>query len=116
MPMDLQQRLEEARKNVTELSADEARSVVDEAVLLDVREPDEWQRGRIPGATHLPMMRLLEIDSVVPNKDARVIVYCSHGIRSLLAADALKRQGYKNAASILGGLAAWAEQGHPVDL
>ncbi len=82
------------------------------AVLLDVREHDEWQRGHVDGATHIPMGdvpgRLAEID-----RDARLFVICQVGGRSLRVAQYLRRQGYEP-VNVTGGMVAWSAAGRPV--
>ncbi|MCG5433008.1 rhodanese-like domain-containing protein [Mycobacterium sp. MYCO198283] len=82
------------------------------AVLLDVREPDEWRRGHAPGALHIPMgevpARLHEID-----RDAELFVVCMAGGRSLKVAEYLRTQGYEP-ANVTGGMLAWAAAGRPV--
>lgn len=83
-----------------------------EAVLLDVREHDEWQRGHAADARHIPMgevpARLREIDPAAP-----VYVICQAGIRSLQVARYLQRSGYRP-VNVTGGMLAWASAGRPV--
>lgn len=82
------------------------------AVLLDVREDDEWQRGHAAGAQHIPMgdvpARLAEIDT-----DATLYVVCHAGGRSLRVAQYLARNGYEP-INVSGGMLAWAGAGRPV--
>lgn len=82
------------------------------AVLLDVREHDEWQRGHAPGAQHIPMgevpARMAEIDAEAP-----VFVVCHAGGRSQRVAQYLARNGYQP-VNIAGGMLAWAGAGRPV--
>ena len=84
------------------------------AQLVDVREPDEWAEGRIPGAVHIPLgdlpARAGEVDPTRP-----VIAVCRSGRRSLAAADALLAAGFAEAASLAGGMIAWREAGQPVE-
>ncbi len=90
------------------------------AVLLDVREPEEWQHGHIAGSVPAPR-GLVEFfaDPTSPrHKEAldpsgRVIVVCASGARAALAASTLKSMGYENVAVLDGGLKAWAEAGLP---
>lgn len=81
--------------------------------LIDVRELDEWQEGRIAGGKLIPMSefaaRVEEIDPSQP-----VIVYCRSGGRSLVVAEALQNAGY-DARSMAGGLLEWERSGHPVE-
>jgi rhodanese-related sulfurtransferase len=82
------------------------------AVLLDVREDDEWQRGHAIGAMHIPMgevpARLAEIDG-----DASVYVICHAGGRSMRVAQYLQDNGYQS-VNVTGGMLAWAGAGRPV--
>lgn len=82
------------------------------AILLDVREDDEWQRGHAPGAQHIPMgqvpARLDEID-----QDAALFVVCQVGGRSQRVAQYLARNGY-HPVNVAGGMQAWAGAGRPV--
>jgi rhodanese-related sulfurtransferase len=84
-----------------------------EAQLVDVREPYEWDAGRIPGAVHIELERLpgraAEID-----KDKPVIFQCRVGRRSALATDAFRAVGY-DAYNMRGGIEAWAEEGLPLE-
>lgn len=80
------------------------------ALLLDVREHEEWSHGRAPGAVHVPMSELRS-DSVP--RDRPVLVVCRMGGRSAAVADALDRLGY-DVANVAGGMQAWAAAGLPV--
>jgi rhodanese-related sulfurtransferase len=83
--------------------------------LLDVREQDEWQRGHLPGARHLGKGIIeRDIEATIPNHDAPIVLYCGGGYRSALAADALRRMGYTQVASMWGGWRAWTEANLPV--
>jgi rhodanese-related sulfurtransferase len=81
-------------------------------LLLDVREPDEWQFCRIAGAVHLPMsqlaQRLGELDPTRPT-----VVCCHHGVRSRRVAEILLANGFTNVANLSGGIDAWAVQIDP---
>ncbi len=82
------------------------------AVLLDVREPDEWRDGHAPGAQHIPLGevpgRLGEIDS-----EKELFVVCHFGGRSQRVAQYLVRNGF-DAVNVVGGMAAWVASGRPV--
>jgi rhodanese-related sulfurtransferase len=84
----------------------------DDAVLLDVREDDEWQRGHAPGAQHIPLgdvpARIGEIDT-----DKQLYVICHAGGRSLRVSQYLQRNGYEP-INVDGGMLAWAQAGRPV--
>jgi rhodanese-related sulfurtransferase len=84
-----------------------------EAVLVDVREPYEWDAGRIPGAKHIELERLAGRADELP-KDKPVIFQCRVGRRSALATDAFRAVGY-DAYNMRGGIQAWAEEGLPLE-
>ena len=87
----------------------------DKAVYLDVREPNEFNLGHLPGAVHVPL-GLLEgrVEAAVP-RDATVVVYCSAGVRSAKAAGALQAMGYADVVSMAGGLREYVPTGGPLD-
>ena len=106
----------EAKKNVTEISPQEAAAKLKtgEAVIVDVREKDEWDEGHIPGATHISRGTIeLDIEEKVPDPSAMVICHCGGGGRSALAAESLQKMGYKKVRSMAGGLKAWNAAGLP---
>jgi rhodanese-related sulfurtransferase len=84
-----------------------------EAELVDVREPYEWDAGRIPGAKHIELERLAGRAEELP-KDRPVIFQCRVGRRSALATDAFRAVGY-DAYNMRGGIEAWAEEGLPLE-
>jgi sulfur-carrier protein adenylyltransferase/sulfurtransferase len=87
-------------------------------VLVDVRESEEWDRGHIPGAVHVPRGYLeSRIDAAVGDRDARVVLYCASGQRSVLAAHTLSSLlGFTNVASMTGGITLWKDRGYKVDV
>src|SRR4051794_7047196 len=100
----------DAKKRITEISpADSAaKAASGEAVIIDVREKDEWDEGHIPNAVHLTRGSIeMEIEEKIPDKNAMIICHCGGGGRSALAADSLQKMGYKNVRSMAGGLRAW---------
>ena len=83
-----------------------------DAILMDVREDKEWMTGHTVGAVHLGKGILeRDIELVVPNKDAEVIMYCGGGFRSVLTAEVAKRMGYTNVHSLIGGYKALVNAG-----
>jgi rhodanese-related sulfurtransferase len=83
--------------------------------LLDCREPNETNLGRIPGAIVLPRGTMeTKIEALVP-RDAHLVIYCASGNRSALAADTLQQMGYSNVSSLAGGWNAWVHGGGPVE-
>ncbi len=82
------------------------------AVVLDVREPDEYEQGAIPGAVHIPRGTLEgSIENRIPDKDATVVVHCASGVRSAFAAKTLGELGYTDVASMAGGFNQWKDEG-----
>ena len=116
MAKSFQDIMAEARKEIPEVSAQQVNELLKNngksPVLLDVRESDEWRQGHLEGALPLPRGFLeIKVESAVPNKEAPIIAYCAGGVRSLLAAKAMKEMGYQNVSSMAGGYAAWKNGG-----
>jgi rhodanese-related sulfurtransferase len=81
---------------------------------VDVREDDEWKAGRAKGSVHIGKGVIeRDIETEIPNKDEEIVLYCGGGFRSALAATALQEMGYKNVASMDGGIRGWREAGLP---
>ena len=82
--------------------------------VVDVREPEEWVSGRIPGSVPMPMAevgaRHQELDPVLP-----VVTVCHSGVRSLFSAEELIAVGFTDVRSLFGGMVAWLEAGQPVE-
>lgn len=104
--------VKEAKAQITEISVEEAKGLLDNAVFIDVREPPEWQDGTVPSALRIPR-GVLEWRSAseepLADKSAPVIVYCKSGGRSALAANTLQQLGFSNVKSLAGGYDAWRE-------
>lgn len=109
--------VEDAKTRVREVSVEDARERMRAgAHLLDVREDNEWERGRARGARHMGRGVIeRDIEAEVPDKGAELILYCGGGYRSALAADNLQRMGYTNVYSMAGGWKAWREAGAPTE-
>lgn len=85
-------------------------------LLIDVREDDEWAKGRLPAATHLGKGIIeRDIEALCPDKGRELVLYCGGGFRSALAADSLQRMGYTAVLSLDGGWRAWNEAGLPTE-
>jgi adenylyltransferase/sulfurtransferase len=83
--------------------------------LLDVRDLQEVNAAKIPGALHISRGNLeTKVEAQVP-RTAHVIIYCASGNRSAFAADTLQEMGYRNVASLAGGIRAWMEAGGDVE-
>ncbi len=108
--------LDEARAQIKSIDIDEARRMLEKpgAVLLDVREGDEWRQGHIPQAVGIPRGFLeLRVEEKVPDHKTPVILQCASGTRSLLAARSLRELGYENVYNLTGGFNAWKDRGLP---
>lgn len=104
----------DAKKNITEISPQDAatKSESGDAVVIDVRDQDEWDEGHIPGAIHMSRGTIeLDIEEKVPDANALIICHCGGGGRSALAAESLQKMGYKNVRSMAGGFKAWRAAG-----
>lgn len=97
--------------DIPEVDVTTARAGGDGIVLLDVREPDEWEAGRAPGAIHVPMSTLRA--DQLPAEAAVLHCICRSGGRSGKVTEALRRAGY-DAYNVAGGMQAWAASGLPV--
>ncbi len=98
--------------SVTPADLDPAQPVPADAVLLDVREPDEWAAGHAPQAVHIPLGELTERVDELP-EGRRVLVVCHAGVRSARATEWLVGNGY-DALNVDGGMVDWARAGLPV--
>ena len=86
-----------------------------ETLLLDVREKDEVRREYIPGAELLPRGFLeMRVEELIPDMERPIVVYCAVGIRSGFAAKTLMEMGYKDVASLQGGIEKWKGSGFEV--
>ncbi|MDQ3950182.1 MAG: rhodanese-like domain-containing protein [Gemmatimonadota bacterium] len=108
----------DARTRVPEVTVSDVRGLREAGkpvVLLDVRDQAEVNLGMIPGALHISRGTLEgKVERAVP-RDAKVVLYCSSGNRSLLAGDMLRQMGYSDVSSLAGGIRAWVEQGGDLD-
>ncbi len=83
------------------------------ALVLDVREPGEWDQGHIPRAVHIPIGQLEARLGELP-KQKQIIVVCRFGGRSAMGRNILKKAGFANVTSMAGGMTAWKEAGYPI--
>jgi molybdopterin/thiamine biosynthesis adenylyltransferase/rhodanese-related sulfurtransferase len=83
-------------------------------VVLDVREPDEYEQGALPRAVHIPRGTLeSSVENRIPDRDAPVVVYCAGGTRSAFAAETLAQLGYTDVVSMIGGFNRWKDEDRP---
>ena len=85
-----------------------------DVVVLDVREPDEYAEGAVPGALHIPRGHLeAQVEGRITDKNTAIVVYCAGGVRSAFAARTLGELGYANVLSMAGGYGKWKDEGRP---
>ncbi|HMF55890.1 MAG TPA: rhodanese-like domain-containing protein [Pyrinomonadaceae bacterium] len=111
--------VDDAKTRIREVTVEETRERMTEntdARLIDVREDNEWQAGHAARAEHLGKGIIeRDIETLVPDKQTELILYCGGGYRSALAVDVLQRMGYTNVYSMAGGWKAWKESGAPIE-
>ncbi len=104
----------ELRRQVKEATPQQVADLLRSAdvQLADVREKNEWDAGHIPGAVHVPKSYLEQwAEDRIPDKDRTTVLYCAGGVRSVMAADTLRRLGYTNLISMTGGFNRWKDSG-----
>jgi rhodanese-related sulfurtransferase len=111
--------VEDVKRRVSECTVADVKAKLDRGEsfhFLDVREDHEFAKDRASGARHLGRGVLeRDIETLIPDKDAPIVLYCGGGFRSALAADSLQRMGYRNVVSMDGGIRAWREAGYPLE-
>ena len=107
--------LSAAKAEITEITPETAAGrLADGYLVLDVREPDEYAEGAIPGAIHIPRGHLeSQIENRIPDKTTPVVVYCAGGVRSAFAARTMGELGYTTVESMEGGYGRWKDEGRP---
>jgi len=106
--------LAQAKSKIVEIDTVEAQSRIDAGgvLVLDVREPDEYDQGALPGALHIPRGHLeAQIEGRATDKNQDIVVYCAGGVRSAFAAATLQELGYTNVVSMAGGFGKWKDEG-----
>ena len=110
--------LAQVKTEIDEISTIEAQERLessDDSLFVDVREPDEWEEGHIPGAIYTGRGRLEQrIEGLVPDKSRPLVVYCSAGSRSAFAAKVLEELGYENVVNLAGGFSDWKRNGFEI--
>ena len=103
-PSGYQALVKEAKARIQEINVDQLKNLQssgEKFTLIDVREDDEWTSGHALGALHIGKGVIeRDIESKVPRKDSKLVLYCHGGSRSALAADALMKMGYSNVYSL----------------
>ena len=108
----------EANEHVTNVPVSVAKELLDEGghIFLDVRTAKEYKMGHIPGAIHIERGFLeFKINNQVPDKEAKIVIYCKLGGRGSLAAHTLVRMGYETVINIEDGWVSWETTGYPVE-
>src|SRR5687768_2628344 len=112
--------LAQVRSEIDEISTIEAQERLessDGTLFVDVREPDEWDEGHIPGAVYTGRGRLeSRIEGLVPDKSRPLVVYCSAGSRSAFAVKSLEELGYEDVVNLAGGFTDWKRNGYEVTM
>jgi molybdopterin/thiamine biosynthesis adenylyltransferase/rhodanese-related sulfurtransferase len=106
--------LRETKARIREVDTAEAEAEVASpaTVVLDVREPDEYEQGALPRAIHIPRGHLeSQVESKITDRDSHVVIYCAGGVRSAFAADTLTQLGYTDVVSMAGGFNKWKDEG-----
>ena len=118
-PSTFQDLVKDAKSRVKEMNVDELKVLQtsgEKFVLIDVREDNEWDAGHAVGAMHVSKGVIeRDIDSKVPKKDTKLVLYCGGGSRSALAADSLMKMGFSDVFSLAGGISAYKSAGLPVE-
>ena len=111
--------VEDARRRIRECTVGDVKMKLDRGErfhFIDVREDNEFAVDHAKGALHLGRGILeRDIETVIPDKRAEIVLYCGGGYRSALAAENLMKMGYANVASMDGGIRAWREAGYPIE-
>jgi rhodanese-related sulfurtransferase len=111
--------VQDAKKRIKETDVPDVKRRMDAGekfLLVDVREDNEWAAGHAKGAMHLSKGIIeRDIETKIPDKSARIVLYCGGGFRSALVADALQKMGYTNPISLDGGWRAWNAASMPVE-
>ena len=104
--------LNAAKAKIREIDPQEVADHLDHYYLLDVREPDEFEQGAVPGAIHVPRGNLeFSVEGRLPDKSVPIAVYCAGGVRSAFAAQTLQELGYSDVVSVIGGFNKWKDEG-----
>ncbi len=121
MATTVQDVIDRAKQAIREVGPAELQAVLDaarngEVVLIDVREPNEFEQGIIEGALTIPRGLLeLKIENICPDRNRPIYLYCAAGVRSALAGAALAQMGYRNVYSLAGGVGAWVRHGYSLE-
>jgi rhodanese-related sulfurtransferase len=105
-----------AKSNIKEFEVEEVKNISG-SILIDVREESEWKTGCLPNAIHLSKGVIeRDIEKIIPDTNTAIVLYCSGGYRSAIAAESLQQMGYKNVVSMKGGTTAWIQAGFELEI
>lgn len=111
--------VERARRVIRECTIADVKARLDRREsfhFIDVREDEEFARDCAQGARHIGRGVLeRDVESLIPDKQAEIVLYCGGGYRSALAAESLGQMGYAKVCSMGGGIRAWREAGYPIE-
>ncbi|HET6370116.1 MAG TPA: rhodanese-like domain-containing protein [Nitrospiria bacterium] len=111
--------VEEAKRRIRECSIADVKAKMEHGEtfhFIDIREDHEFEKDHAAGARHVGRGILeRDIEVLIPEKEADIVLYCGGGYRSVLSADSLQQMGYKNVKSMAGGIRAWREAGYPME-
>jgi rhodanese-related sulfurtransferase len=118
-PFTVQELEAKAARHVISITAEQAKAELEAgefAVILDVREPQEYKMGHIPNAVNIPRGVLeYKIGGIISDKNTPILVYCKVGGRGTFAAEVLGKLGYTSVVNLGGGWEAWETAGYPVE-
>ena len=106
--------LSQAKSQITEITPEDAEKRISagNVLVLDVREPDEYDQGALANVLHIPRGHLeAQIEAKATDRDQEIVVYCAGGVRSAFAAKTLQELGYTNVLSMAGGFGRWKDEG-----
>jgi rhodanese-related sulfurtransferase len=111
--------VDDAKSRIRQIDLDGYLKLLESAaphLLIDTREESEWNAGHVPGSIHLGKGIIeRDIEARVPDKSAKLVLYCGGGFRSALSADNLQKMGYSDVISLDGGWREWTNRGLAVE-
>jgi len=113
MPAEIKKMVKEAKSKIKHIKLADLKNMMkgkEPFILIDIREPQEFEAGNIPGSVNIPRGLLeFKITKKFPDREANIVIYCKNGGRASLAAQSLERIKYVNIRSVEGGWEAWAK-------
>lgn len=105
---------------VPQISIDEVKQMMDakeDLILLDVRTEGEVARGKLENSINIPIDQIpAKVEGVMPDKNAKIVVYCLSGSRSVFAVEFMQKLGYKNVLNMTNGILAWRAKGYETSI